>query len=130
MHRFGKKFDHGLLEAQWDWGVRAEKRQPKPDYKAMTDEKWLAFDETLKKKLLTAGKDNGMRVEISEQGLGVHFERMTDCIQQTIKAVVPPKKRIKFDGRKASEQTRTLYAERIRDFNSRRTKIKKSERKA
>ena len=25
MHRFGKKFDHGLLEATWDWRLRMEK---------------------------------------------------------------------------------------------------------
>ena len=128
MHRFGKKFDHGLLETQWDWRVRTEKRTPRPDYKAMTEEKWLTFDATLKKKLLASSKD--MRVEISGQGLGAHYETMTSCIQKTIKEVVSPKKQIKFDGRKASEQTRALYAERIRDFNSKRTKIKKSERKA
>ena len=123
MHRFGKKFDHDLLKATWDWRLRVEKREPKPDYKAMDAAKWLKFDAALKSKLEATGGD--MKVEISQQDMAVHFDNMSKCLQQTIKEVVPPKKRIKFDGRKASAQTRALYAERIRDFNSRRTKIKK-----
>ena len=88
------------------------------------------FDEKLKEKLQNAGEDENIRVEISTQVLGTHFERLSVCIQQAIKEVVSSKKTIKFDGRKASEQTRALYTERIRDFNSRRTKVKKSDRKA
>ena len=42
MDHFGKKFDHDLLEASWDWRLRTEKRPPKKDFKAMamTDHKW------------------------------------------------------------------------------------------
>ena len=131
MHRFGKKFDHGLLEASWDWWLRVEKRPPKKDFKAMTEKKWDEFDNKLKEKLLDVGKVDNMQVEISEKGLSTHFGRLSGCIQQTIKEVVPPKKRVKFDGRKASEQTRALYAERIRAFNAKRKKsITKKERKA
>ena len=69
LHRFGKKFDHGLLSATWDWRIRTEKRDPPPDFKAMTDEKWQAFDDTLREQL--TGGD--MRVEINQKGLGEHF---------------------------------------------------------
>ena len=97
----------------------------------MTEKKWDDFDSKLKEKLLDVGKVDNMQVEISEKGLSTHFDRLSGCIQQTIKEVVPPKKRVKFDGRKASEQTRALYAERIRAFNAKRKKsITKKERKA
>ena len=81
-----------------------EKREPNPDYKAMTEDKWQEFDETLKDKLTKTGGD--MQVEVSVQGLETHLGKMDECLQQTIKEVVPPQQRIKFDGRKASEQTR------------------------
>ena len=50
MHRFGTKFDHGLLSLQWAWRVRNVKAQRKPDFTQMTTAKWLQFDDFLKKK--------------------------------------------------------------------------------
>ena len=94
----------------------------------MTEKKWEKFDETLQKKLIDSSED--MRVEVSQQGLTEHLDKMSNCMLETIKEVVPPtKKRLKFDGRKASAQTRALYTQRIRDFNTKR-KILKPERKA
>ena len=94
----------------------------------MTEKKWEKFDETLQKKLIDSSED--MRVEVSQRGLTEHLDKMSNCMLETIKEVVPPKKRLKFDGRKASAQTRALYTQRIRDFSTKRAKILKSERKA
>ena len=92
MHRFGKKFDHGLLEAQWDWRLRVEKREPKPDYSEMTQEKWKEFDDALQKELIRKGGD--MKVEISEDGLGDDFVTMSNYIQSVIKKSCPQRKEL------------------------------------
>ena len=69
-----------------------------------------------------------MQVEVSEEGLGKHFDKLSDGLQRTIKECVPPKKPFKFDGRKASTRTKTFYDQHIRDFNAGR-KIRSKDRK-
>ena len=61
--------------------------------------------------------------------MGAHYDRFTQCIRQTIKEVVPSRKKIKFNGRTIAEKTRALYNERIREFNSGR-KITSKDRDA
>ena len=61
--------------------------------------------------------------------MGAHYDRFAQCIRQTIKEVVPPRKKIKFNGHTIAEKTRALYNERIRDFNSGR-KITSKDRAA
>ena len=61
--------------------------------------------------------------------MGAHYDRMTGCVKETIKEVVPPKKPRKFNGRKVSAETKRLYDLRVRDFASGR-KITKSDRAA
>ena len=46
-HRFGSKFDHGLLNIEWEWRLRVCKSSPKPDFELMNDEKWQEFDRRL-----------------------------------------------------------------------------------
>ena len=51
MHRFGQKFDHGLLSATWHWKTRKAQRGETPDFKRMTDQSWRTFDDHLRMKL-------------------------------------------------------------------------------
>ena len=127
LHRFGKKFDHGLLSTQWSWRIRSKKSPPPPDYKSMTAALWTDFDVELRKRLVTG--DDNMTVEVTEPTMTRHLDRMTTAIAQTIDSKVPKKKKVKFDGREASAKTKALFDQRIRDYNTGR-KITKSDRKA
>ena len=127
LHRFGKKFDHGLLSTTWSWRIRTEKTTPPPDYKLMTAELWAEFDEALRKRLVAKGGD--MAVEVSEPQMAKQYDHLTERISHTIDTQVPKKERIKFDGREASAKTKALFDDRIRDYASGR-KITKSDRKA
>ena len=68
-------------------------------------------------------------MELCESALGEHNDRMADCIQKTIKEVVPPRKKLKYNGREVSAETKRLYDLRVRDFASGR-KITKTDRDA
>lgn len=127
MHRFGKKFDHGLLETLWSWRIRTEKSEPRPDFDAMTQEKWSQFDSMLHDQLIANG--GNMEVHAGEQHLHVHYECLSKSFQNTIQEIVPKRKKLKFDGQAASQATKQLYEARIRDYNSGRN-IEKSDRKA
>ena len=127
LHRFGKKFDHGLLSTTWSWRVRTEKSSPPPDYKSMTAAMWADFDVALRERLVAG--DDDMAAEVTEPSMARHLDRMTKAIAQTIETKVPKKVKVKFDGREASAKTKALFDQRIRDYNSGR-EIKKSDRKA
>ena len=66
-------------------------------------------------------------VEINEQEMGSHYDRMTRSITETIKEVVSVKETKIFNGRKVSEKTKRLCELRVRDFASGR-QINKSDR--
>ena len=128
LHRFGKKFDHGLLSATWTWRIRTEKLTPPPDYKSMTPEMWDDFDAKLREKLLAG--DESRDVEVIEQQMAKQYDRLTAGFTHAIETTVPKRKKIKFDGREASAKTKLLlFDQRIRDFSSGR-KLTKSDRKA
>ena len=38
IHRFGKVFDHSLIQVDWKWRVKAEKATAAKDFKAMQQE--------------------------------------------------------------------------------------------
>ena len=48
-------------------------------------------------------------VEVSEEQMGLYYDRMTNDIKETIAEVVPPKKPLKFNGREVSAETKRLY---------------------
>ena len=93
----------------------------------MTAAMWKDFDNELLEHL-TKG-DESMAVEVTKKSMETQLDRLTAGFQHAIQAVVPKKKKIKFDGREASAKTRALYDQRIRDYASGR-KITKSDRKA
>ena len=51
IHRFGRAFDHSLLQIQWSWRIKKEKIEPAKDFKAMTQELWSELNEEIKKRL-------------------------------------------------------------------------------
>ena len=57
-------------------------------------------------------------MEISQSGMGAHYDRLTEQVSETVKEVVPPKKPLKFNGHKASATTKRLYDLRVHDFGS------------
>ena len=46
-HRFGTKFDHGLLSIKWEWRLRVSKIKPKTDFQLMSPANWQEFDRRL-----------------------------------------------------------------------------------
>ena len=124
-HRFGSKFDHALISIEWKWRLRMSNSQPRPCFESMTTAKWAEFDQRLTDRLAKLKGD----VEVTEQEMGAHYDRLTNCINETVKEVVSPKTQKKFNGRKASAKTKRLYELRTRDFASGR-EIKKSDRDA
>ena len=50
-HRFGRRFDHGLVSAIWHWRTRKAARLVTADYSAMDNQSWRRFDENLRIKL-------------------------------------------------------------------------------
>ena len=125
LHRFGTKFDHGLLSIEWAWRLRVSKSQSRPDFELMTPAKWQEFDRRLVSRLTQLPR----RIETNETEMGLHYDRLTDCIQATVKEVVPPRKKVKYNGREVSAETQRLYDLRVRDFASGR-KITKNDRDA
>ena len=91
----------------------------------MTPAKWQEFDRRLEARLLQLPQ----RVEVDEDAMGEHYDRVTKSVHQTIKEVVPPKKKFKFNGREVSAETKRLYDLCVRDFASGR-KITKTDRDA
>ena len=35
IHRFGQKFDHGLVNVKWRWKTKKKKKQKRPDFAVM-----------------------------------------------------------------------------------------------
>ena len=48
LHRFGQKFDHGLLSATWRWKTKKTTRFETADFKAMDSQSWRSFDRDLR----------------------------------------------------------------------------------
>ena len=67
--RFGKKFDHGLIQIKWAWRLKAVKNAKGYDYDKMTNEKWEQFDKELEKNL----RNGKHEVEISQEGMSKHY---------------------------------------------------------
>ena len=47
-HRFGQKFDHGLLSARWRWKTKKNQRTETVDFSQMTAQSWTDFDRDLR----------------------------------------------------------------------------------
>ena len=47
-HRFGRKFDHGLVSAIWHWRTKKAAKFETPNFKDMDNQSWRRFDEDLR----------------------------------------------------------------------------------
>ena len=50
-------------------------------------------------------------VKTCTKEMGTHYDRMTACIQETIKDTAPPRRKQKFNGREVSAETKILRPE-------------------
>ena len=125
-HRFGQKFDHGLVSAKWRWRTKATVKKKRHNFKAMSSQSWPEFDTDLRIRLQkkyettgqgatqVAGKDtDDETAELSEE-----FAHLTKCVYETICKVVPEKKKwIKKNGRVVSQGTKELFEKRAKEFS-------------
>ena len=128
IHRFGQQFDHGLLSAKWRWKTKATVKQKRFDFSAMTNQSWPAFDEALRIKLqkeeepranLNYLKKDAQGVEEDKvtAELGKKYTRLTKCVYETIKEVVPEKAWIKKNGRVVTKETKKLFEDRSKEYD-------------
>ena len=148
LHRFGQKFDHGFLSATWRWKTKQTKRFKTADYRAMDDQSWQSFDQDLRIRIQEAKETrvfqrghNGHRrncaflnaatkEEFAKQEnkqLTSELQEFTKCVQETIRAVVPSKKKQKKHGREMSKETVELHEKRRKAYSKK--KPTKAERK-
>ena len=132
IHRFGKHFDHGLLSAAWRWRTKKTEKKTKHDFSAMTSQSWTSFDEALRIKLqkrhepkktdkdLVVKGSNGYKKETDETDyraeLTTKYSELTECVNETIKELVPEKQWIKKNGRVVSKETKELFTKRVREY--------------
>ena len=121
VHRFGRAFDHSLLQVSWKWRVKKERLVPAKDFKAMTDEKWSELNEIIADNLLKHKESNtASHAECASQAESSpdsHLTRMNTCIQAAIQTCVPSKKRLSDVKRETSERTRQIYEARAQKFS-------------
>ena len=127
IHRFGQKFDHGLVSAKWRWKTKKKKKQKRPDFAAMGSQSWPSFDEDLRIRLQ---KQEEPRAEVEKhvveqkehedtvtaEDLGAEYSKLAKCVYETIKNIVPEKKWIQKNGRVVSKETKKLFEDRAKEF--------------
>ena len=125
-HRFGRRFDHGLVSAIWHWRTRKAARFVTADYSAMDNQSWRRFDETLRIKIQdsrqTRAKSEATSAiqkeeEKAEQCAGKEYQKLAQNIRETITETVPKKKNQFKNGRSISEDTKQLYKDRIKEYS-------------
>ena len=149
LHRFGQKFDHGLLSATWRWKTKKTQRFETADFRAMTAQSWREFDSDLRIRLQENGVTGVTRVfkhghighrrnallnaakeemPTNQTGeLSQELEHLASCTRETIAAVVPKKKKESKNGRVMSKETKDLHEQRRKAFSKK--KPTKQERK-
>ena len=125
IHRFGQKFDHGLLSAKWRWRNKKTEKQKRFDYSEMDSQLWSSFDNNLRirlqEKYVTRGPEEGHnghdKDPVTEiKCVGRRFRRLAECVQGAIEETVPEKKKMMRNGREVSAKTKELYKKRERAF--------------
>ena len=59
IHRFGRAFDHSLLQITWRWRTKSAKLVVGKDFKAMLKSDWVALDTAI---------DNNLKEQTNSQG--------------------------------------------------------------
>ena len=115
IHRFGRAFDHSLLQIEWKWRIKQDKLIPAKDFKVMTDAQWSELDEGIKQSL--ADHKSTHSDPKFDNSPDDRLTRMNSCIQGDIQKCVPNKKRLSTIKRATSEVTRNIYEARARKFS-------------
>ena len=128
MHRFGKKFDHGLLTIIWKWRLRQHKITLRPDYDNVD---WNLFNTTLTEKLLQCNRQVGTSKlhRIYEQAPCTTFQMRNRHDQRDGPAEEEAKLQRKNNLGENTSTVRPANTRLPRDFSSERT-ITKSDRQA
>lgn len=85
VHRFGKFFDHCLLQTIWKWRVKIEKNEPAKDFKAMDEAKWAELNGAIADSL------GSNRSPENDQDIDGHLSHMNRSIKQAINRQVRAK---------------------------------------
>ena len=121
-HRFGRKFDHGLVSAIWHWRTKKAAKFVTPNFNAMTNQSWERFDKDLRIRLQrrdearanTSVIEATAATRITDRrcvGAGdrskasTEYSSLTEEIKRTIDEVVPKKKNLFRNDRSISEET-------------------------
>ena len=94
MHRFGQKFDHGLLSATWRWKIRAVRKEAVADFNAMNDQSWEEFDIELQKRLaerVEGSNRDEKKEEEEEETTETKLEKEYDWIKEKITETIKEK---------------------------------------
>ena len=131
-HRFGRKFDHGLVSVIWHWRTKKTAKFEPPNFKAMNNQSWKRFDKDLQIRIknrqetraklavtsataATATKCVGNKGSSSKDG--EEYSELTEDIRKAIEETVPKKKNLFKNGRAVSEETKELYKQRRKEFS-------------
>ena len=115
VHRFGRAFDHSLLQISWSWRVKKETLVPTKDFKDMTGEKWAELNINIENNLKNHEEEHADAE--TEPSPDDKLTRMNTCIQAAIQKCVPTKKRLSSEKRVTSEATRRIYESRAQKFS-------------
>ena len=129
IHRFGKPFDHGFMSAIWRWKTKKKKKTQRSNFAAMDSQSWPEFDTRLRIKLQADNEPPKNKVgyqqtetattaqALASKDLASEYEKLTTCVQQTIREVVPEQKWLKKNGRVVTQATRDLFDKRAKEYS-------------
>ena len=97
IHRFGHQFDHALVSATWRWRTKKTQKTKRPDFEAMSEERWAAFDDDLRIRLGESSReryptneaDTSKPEQSNDKGNQREYTRLSSAIKETIDNVVP-----------------------------------------
>ena len=127
IHRFGHQFDHGLVSTTWRWRTKKREQIRRPDFKAMDEKRWAAFDDDLRIRITESRQTrynepssdtNKKEAEQNVQDPQTEYANLTKLVRESIEATVPAKAWTKKNGRIVSEKTKALYEARTRQFQA------------
>ena len=109
IQRWGRKFDHGLVECTWNVRLRAPRKIHKPDFSALKTDSEVAkkFDYTVKSHLSS--------VDINNDNSSERLKRLNNATREAIRGL-PNRKPQPLRKRCVSDRTRELIDSRARRF--------------
>ena len=111
MQRWGRKYDHGLVEVKWKAKLIATPKKRTPDFTALKDSVVAAnFDSIVSQSL---ENEPPVNPDCTKE----RFCRLNRATKLAIETL-PPKKRLSTRKRYVSDRTRTLITNRVKHFGT------------